>query len=53
MNDRNDYRKKGMFVKIFNGCSEEQRHPYFYAGKGIIFNDVRDENIGIFRTTID
>ena len=54
MDGGNDHRKNRRDVgKIFNGCSEPQRHAYFYVGDDIILTDVRVENIGTFGTTID
>ncbi len=51
---RNDDQKnKRMFVKIFNGYSERQRHAHFCSMNWIISTDVRNKNIGMFRTTIN
>ena len=46
-------KNKRMFVKIFNGCSERQRHAHFCWRNWIILTDVRNENIGMFGTTIN
>ncbi len=46
-------KNKRMCVKIFNRCSERQRNTHFRWRNWIILTGVRNENIGMFGTTIN